>query len=168
MEYKYKTFWDRVGASVVDTLVFVPLYITDILYFDTNETGITLLKDAALMILWTLYVSVGHSYFGCTVGKKFFHLTIYSADETSRLSFFNAFKREALWLIPTLLIIAVYFLTAPASGYFTENQQMNYSLVVSIPGLLWIIVKIITIQRDPKGRGLHDHIAKSIVVRETF
>ena len=146
----YNTFWQRVGAALIDgmalgLLVFLAKLILN-LY--TNESEIVgRLLDNIFYFCYSFYL---HGRFGQTFGKMAFSIkVVLHDDESQAIGFHNAFKRESVWI----------FLTA--ISYIPVFRDLSF--VDSIT-FFWFLAEIITMLFNEKRRAVHDYLANSVVI----
>jgi uncharacterized RDD family membrane protein YckC len=87
---------------------------------------------------------------GKTLGKLIFNLKVVDIETNGNLSFYNAFKRELIWMCAMVL---GYLLSTCGLSVF---EHMAYIIDVVI---------LITISVDENNRGIHDKMAESAVIR---
>lgn len=152
---RYATFWQRVGAALIDALLYIPLLIVPFLQvfremeeaIDRGETyRVTYSPFASRFIVYTLLTAaVGATYHilmvhyrGQTVGKMAVAIKIVQIEDGAN----PAWDRAAIrWAVPVLLA------WIPVVGGFA--QLLDY---------LWMLW-------DPQRQCLHDKAARTIVLR---
>ena len=141
---RYRTFWPRVAAALIDSLILSPLIIIDF----TVTAWIWL---AASAIVQHAYSIIGHALYGQTVGKRLMRVMVVCAHEHLAVSWSDALLREIFWIATTIAVLV------------TERTVMeNYGVTtVSIIILCNILVTAI----HPRNRGIHDFIGGTVVIR---
>lgn len=152
---KYKTFSQRLGAGIIDGIVFLPL-----LFFmpDNPETSIPwiILQNG----LYLTYSIIGHHKFGQTIGKRLTQVkVVQNSDETKLLSLEQAIKRD---------IISVVFVLAEVSVLAFGLSETSFGqLVLIVAPFVWIAAEIVTMLFNNKRRSVHDFIAASVCINVT-
>lgn len=161
-------FWIRVGAQIVDSLVFIPFGALGFwaLYFR---------KDMALTILTTLpqffYKPMMESFLGATLGKMACGIKV--VDEAGRrLSLFRAYTRALPFLAAAGFGLAyeVLRLSTPefqaAQSWIETAQVKPPSFLTRVNQLvaLFVIVDCVFVAFTFRKRALHDMLAESYVV----
>ena len=156
---KYRTFWPRVWAGLIDSAVFLPLSLADTWVWAT-------LPASPLLVLWFVAVSFSfvayttllHGFFGQTIGKRVTRVKVLDVSE-SKLSMKQAVLRESVYVV-LILYGLVIDLPTVASG-----QNPYAHLVSAYASLVWFLLEILTMLSNAKRRAIHDLIARSVVVR---
>lgn len=143
----YQTFWSRVGAAIVDTLLLWPL----ILIGNSGEPGRWDLVTVTVIVLQHSYYIIGHAQYGQTLGKKLVGVKVVRAHEHLPLKWKHAIMRELLWIILTI----TYSLS-----YFREPDPW-----LMVPGGIIIFADCLIALIHPQNRSLRDFIARTVVVR---
>jgi uncharacterized RDD family membrane protein YckC len=156
---KYETFWRRVGAAFLDSVVLIPVNWG-------VSFAVVLLNTPSLMLSWavpsfiaSLYYILMHYYGGQTLGKMAAKVKVLD-DSENRLSLGQAILRS----LPQLLIpmFAVSFSTADPSA--AEPIALWAGVIYGFTVVFWIADAMVCLASE-KRRALHDFIAGTIVVR---
>lgn len=164
---KYKTFWRRFAASIIDVLVLSPLFLIEWLIFGTPDTGQEELAVFVINFLVFGFYSVNMTgLHGGTVGKKAMGLQVLDGnDEQSYIGFGRALKRDSPLLISEVLAI-IYMLVSlennPAGFDDQDPIIRNLDNLVAI----WFIAELITMLGNERRRAIHDILANSVVVKQ--
>jgi uncharacterized RDD family membrane protein YckC len=155
--FRYATFWVRVGATLIDGLVLIPLSLPLAIavwsrlseqidtFSQTNQIQMNrILRD---YIVWALLVALGTyayqvlmiRYFGATVGKLAVGIRVRIAGTAAICGW-----REAL-LRPLLQLIVGFGAFVPGAGLITLLDDL---------WMLW----------DRQRQTLHDKVANTIVI----
>ena len=161
-------FWIRVGAQIIDSLIFLPI---GILVF----WNILSLKSTALMIAISLpglmYKPFMESFFGATLGKMACGIKVID-DNGKKLSLFGAYVRYFPFLLSTgvtlagqlVLFTSEQFQSATSLMEIGQASQGNFlDPVAKILNLLAVIECIFAAFTFRK-RALHDMLAESYCV----
>jgi len=161
-------FWIRVGAQIVDSLIFLPLGIVVI-------WNIYSLKSTVLLVLISLpgllYKPFMESFFGATLGKMSCGIKVID-DNGNKLSLFGAYVRYFPFLMSTavglagqlILFSSPQFQSATSMMEIGQAQQGNFlDPVGKIVGLL-VVIECIVAAFTFRKRALHDMLAESYCV----
>lgn len=167
-EAKWAGFWIRVGASLLDVLVLIPLIVL-------NFYNLISLKS---MLLHLLVIVLGMAYkpwmeyrYGATLGKMAVKIKVVS-EGMGKLSVYQAILRNyPFWLDQLLSLFTTVFLFQHASFQSADTlvsiAAVQADLVPrafnsSFSALTFISVLIVAF--TAKKQGLHDMIAKTYCV----
>lgn len=161
-------FWIRVGASIIDALIFIPIGILSI--WNTYS-----LKSTAVLVLISLpgliYKPFMESFFGATLGKMSCKIKVID-DNGNKLSLFNAYIR----FFPFLLLAGVglasqliifssqQFQSAKSWMEISQAQQGNFLDVILYSAYALILIDCIMVAFTFRKRALHDMMAESYCV----
>jgi uncharacterized RDD family membrane protein YckC len=174
-ELRYSTFWQRVGASLIDLLILFPLFPLD--YFAGQSRmyhAYAFVPMELFNVFFYIYLAVRY---GGTPGKLLLGLRIANLDG-SPVGWKAAVLRYApLWIlevaISLLTIMAALALTDEAYsalGYFERSDAMDEQqpLIMSVTWLMfiWMFAGLVTMMVNDKRRTLHDFIAGTVVLRK--
>ena len=161
-------FWIRVGAYIIDSLIFIPIIILSV--WNTWS-----LKSTAVLVLSSLpgliYKPFMESFFGATLGKMSCKLKVID-DNGNKLSLFSAYIRFFPFLFSAgvtlasqlILFLSPQFQSATSLMELVEAQQGNYLDVVSYPANALILIDCIFVAFTFRKRALHDMMAESFCV----
>ncbi len=159
---KYKTFWQRLFASIVDWLVFIPFIIFEQVVPVMDNKWLYIGYNLTYTICWTLYSVIGVGKYGQTIGKKQMKIKIFSLDEKKLIGYKRAFFREAVWFFVSIGgIVWLYFTTSNTAPFRDELIGKNNMLIISS---IWLIVELVTMFFNTKRRAVHDFMAGSVVI----
>lgn len=136
-EYEYAGFWIRVGASIIDNILYalitVPIFIGLGMagVINLESTAINALDFLSSIIMAIICIFCWIKYAG-TPGKRLLKLKVLDAQTGDNLSVGQAILRY-IGYIPSILVLFL--------------------------GLIWVGF-------DKQKQGWHDKIAKTVVVRE--
>jgi uncharacterized RDD family membrane protein YckC len=146
----YHTFWSRVAAAFIDTLLLWPL----ILIAQTVKPGTWDLVTITILVLQHSYYIIGHAQYGQTLGKKLVGVRVVMAHEHLPLKWKNAIMRELLRVIlsAAYLTFTLIYLGEP------DNWLIITCLAIALADCLIALI-------HPQNRSLRDFIAKTVVIR---
>ena len=161
-------FWVRVGASLIDMVVFVPIMILSI----WNTFG---LKSTAMLILISLpglvYKPFMESFLGATLGKMSCKIKVID-DNGKKLSLFKAYVRFLPFLVSgciklaggLILFLSPQFQSAKSMVELGQAQQGSSLAVISYPVSALVLIDCIVVAFTFRKRALHDMMAESFCV----
>ncbi|MEQ1798652.1 MAG: RDD family protein [Lacibacter sp.] len=153
---KYRTFSQRLGAAIIDAVIFLPLFFLGSWVFgpDEEKSIIWLLIQNSIYFAYSV---IGHSKYGFTVGKKLTNVKVVQhIDESKLLTITGAFKRELLGIVFVLVELFII-----ASGYADTYKGESLLMFCS---LAWLFAELVTMLFNSKRRSVHDFIAGSVVI----
>jgi uncharacterized RDD family membrane protein YckC len=167
-ETKWAGFWIRVGASLIDFLVYLPLV-------GLNLYNLYSLKNLPLQLIITLimiaYKPLMEFRYSATLGKMAVKIKVVNT-EFEKLTFSQAWVRYIPWLIGQVVSIftTIILFTNPDFQYATgmvevatvqkEIIPQAYSYITS--GIL--LISCLVVAFNDKKQGLHDMIAKTYCI----
>lgn len=143
----YKTFWSRVVAAFIDTVLLWPLFIIQ----SNKSTDALSFAAICILILQHSYYIIGNAQYGRTLGKRLLSLKIVRAHQQLPIGWGEAFMRESLWIFLSILYSLPYF-----------QSPMGWT---TIPGAVIIFGDALTALIHPRNRSIRDFIAKTVVIR---
>ncbi len=161
-------FWIRVGAYVVDALIFIPIGVLAV-------WNMLSLKSITVLILLSLpgfiYKPFMESFFGATLGKMACGIKVINA-EGQKLSLFNAYVRAFPFLLSSAITLAsaVILYSSPQFQAATSLVEIGQAqsktfldMVKNVVGLL-VVVDCVVVAFTFRKRALHDMLAESYCV----
>jgi uncharacterized RDD family membrane protein YckC len=162
---KYRTGLKRVGASIVDGIVFMPLLLIDQWLFSNTDNNAVLILWTVFTTFLTLFYSIfAHYKYGQTIGKWVTGVKVLDISETKTLSIRQSILRDSFYL--TIEVIGLlYFLFLVLQTEMTEYILNDYRNFADQPIIWWTLIEIVSMLTNSKRRAVHDFIARSVVVR---
>lgn len=152
---KYQTFSQRLGAAILDGIIFSPLIFLEPEDADKSISWIIFQNG-----LYLTYSIIGHHKYGQTPGKRWtFVKVVQNNDETILLSLEQAFKRD---LISIIFVLTEIFVIA-----FGLTETDFGDMVLFFAPFTWFIAEIVTMLFNSKRRSVHDFIAGSVCIDVT-
>jgi uncharacterized RDD family membrane protein YckC len=161
-------FWIRVGASIIDSLIFIPIVILSV----WNSYS---LKSTVVLILTSLpgliYKPFMESFYGATLGKMSCKIKVID-DNGKKLSLFNAYIRffpfllsAGVTLVGQLIVFSSpEFQSAKTWIEISQAQQGSFLVVISYPVNILILIDCVVVAFTFRKRALHDMMAESFCV----
>jgi uncharacterized RDD family membrane protein YckC len=163
---KYNTFWRRLIAVVIDSLILWPIAFIDGYVEDSANKVFFTIGELLLSAIYLTYFIFLHGKYGQTAGKKIMNIKVVDINESSLLGIRRALLRELPWLLSNIIIFT-YLLIVVFLISHTELQQAknNYNNLISGTACAWVLIELITMLTNYKRRAIHDYLAKSVVVK---
>jgi uncharacterized RDD family membrane protein YckC len=165
-ETKYKTFWPRFWAGLVDGLIFIPIvYLENLLlgYFNVESFANEILVALFAFDIY-IYSVLMHAYFGKTIGKMFLGIRVLTIEE-NKISFKHAILRDIVPIFIMLISISSVLEIMFPQPMPSASISPIYFIITGFP-LIWFLLEIVTMLFNKKRRALHDFIAGTVVMRE--
>lgn len=166
---RYRTFWRRFWAQLIDGLVFlVPAMILLLAlrpaFDDTGRLNAWI--QEILQYAFLLYSILMHARYGQTVGKFVVGVKVVDVNERQDLSFRQAVLRDAVPLL--LTVVATLFFFTFGTRYDADGLTGISAILANVVGLitgLWGLTELVTMLFNQKRRAVHDFIAGTVVIR---
>jgi uncharacterized RDD family membrane protein YckC len=163
-------FWIRVGANIIDSLVFIPIMIL-------SRSNMYSLKSTAVLVLisltWLTYKPFMESFYGATLGKMFCKIKVID-KKGNKLSLLSAYIRFFPFLLlasvsltgQLILFSSPQFKSVTSSIELGEAMQESFLVVISFPvyALILLLIDCVFVAFTVRKRALHDMIAESFCV----
>ena len=161
-------FWIRVGASIIDALIFIPIGALG--FWNTLS-----LKSTAVLVLISLpgliYKPFMESFYGATLGKMSCRIKVINNDG-KKLSLLSAYIRFFPFLLSAAVALAGQLILFPSPQFqsakswmeINQAQQGNFLVVISYPVNILILIDCIVAAFSFRKRALHDMMAESFCV----
>jgi len=172
---RYAGFWPRLGAGLVDLLVWVPFIIVASWSMSASR-DIALLLQVPMTLLFAFYSIYFVGRWGRTIGKMALGIKVVGLDGTEA-GFRRAFCRHSVDLGFSVIMTAITIfslLSIPAAEYnalgFEDKMiRLNeatpwWSGVTDVLYWAWIGSELIVLLLNEKRRALHDFIAGTVVI----
>jgi uncharacterized RDD family membrane protein YckC len=161
-------FWIRVGAYIIDFLVFIPIVILSV--WNTFS-----LKSTVVLVLISLpgliYKPFMESFYGATLGKMACRIKVID-DNGNKLSLFGAYVRYFPFLISAaiglasglILFLSPEFQSATSFIELGQASQGNFLAPVGKIVNLLVLIECVFAAFTSRKRALHDMLAESFCV----
>jgi uncharacterized RDD family membrane protein YckC len=161
-------FWIRVGAHLIDSLVFIPIVIL-------SFWNMLSLKSTAVLVLINLpgfiYKPFMESFFGATLGKMSCKIKVID-DNGKKLSLFSAYIRFFPFLLSAGVTLAgqLILFSLPqfqSTTSWVELRQLQQGSVLDViryPVGVLVLIDCIVVAFTFRKRALHDMMAESFCV----
>jgi uncharacterized RDD family membrane protein YckC len=161
-------FWIRVGAHIIDGLIFIPIVLL-------SFWNIYSFKSTVVLVLISLpgfiYKPFMESFFGATLGKMACGIKVID-DNGNKLSLFSAYVRYFPFLLSIginlagqlIMFSSPQFQSAESMMEVAQAQQGNFLAPIgTIVGVL-VTIECIFAAFTFRKRALHDMLAESFCV----
>lgn len=153
---KYQTFSQRIGATIIDGIVFIPIYFMASAIF-SDDYDDSFLGVIFINTLSYSYSIVAHHRFGQTIGKYCFSVkVVQNTDESKLLTLSQALKRDLIGIGLVILDIMLKILKVSDTGW---GNWVSF-----LAGFGWLIAEIVTMLINKKRRSIHDYIANAVCI----
>ncbi|MGD2094617.1 MAG: RDD family protein [Phycisphaerales bacterium] len=162
-------FWIRVGAHIIDILVFIPIMVLGVWNaWHPKSTVILILVSLPGLI----YKPFMESFYGATLGKMSCKIKVID-ENGNKLSLLNAYIRffpfllhAGVTLASTLVLYSSpEFQSAESMQELAEAQQKTGILsVIGYVALVFILIDCICVAFTYRKRAIHDMMAESYCV----
>lgn len=161
---KYKTFFPRLVALLIDSFIMLPIAIFDD-WFRRAEYPplffyIWIPLSAAVFPAYMIFM---HGKYGQTLGKMYMNVKVVKVEKEEKISFGNAFLRESPQLLFNIssVVLGIVFL-----GENPESERLKTPFgVFGFVTFVWAMADVTTFFYNEKRRALHDYIAGTVVVK---
>ncbi|MBL7932364.1 MAG: RDD family protein [Bacteroidia bacterium] len=165
---KWAGFWIRVGASLIDVLVYLP-------FIGLNFYNLYSLKNLPLQlfvdIVFLLYKPLMEYKYGATLGKMAVKIKVVSENFDKITLSQTILRNYPHWLNQILSIFTAFFLfqnpdfqEADSMAAISQVQREIISPFVSSSISFVAIISWIVVAFTSKKQGLHDMIAKTYCI----
>ncbi len=173
-EIRYAGFWQRLGASLIDGLIFLPsiFMVTKVEGVSQPAAVLATLVAPVVNYAYVLYLTY---HYGGTLGKLALGMRVQPADG-GPLTWRHVWRRSAVDMITSSLAVTgtligfskVPFATYAAAGWTKRPELLMtavpWTLWLSNAAMLWVASEFVVIMTNRRRRALHDFIAGTVVV----
>ncbi|HSP42193.1 MAG TPA: RDD family protein [Luteolibacter sp.] len=166
---RYQTFGKRFLAGIVDSIVFIPLMVADLLILQEGRP-IPLLAGWAIIsfMSYSVYSVVMHALYGQTLGKMATKVKVLAASETSVPGFKRALLRESVYIMTMIASVVWFIVILLQDGFTAAYLESNVNLAIGLFSIGWVFLELVTMLMNPRRRALHDYIGGTVVVNPPF
>jgi uncharacterized RDD family membrane protein YckC len=164
---RYRTFWRRFWAGLIDGVVLSPVSWVDQLIWETATSVFILLPWWVFSSCsYIAYSVLLHGYRGQTIGKQLMRVKVYDVSG-AKLSLKQAALRDSVVIAVMAYGIATDLPWVLAGTYpYSPERQFDLALYIALYAMFgWYLLELITMLLNPKRRAIHDFIAGSVVMR---
>ncbi len=163
---KYKTGLRRLGAAIIDSLVFISLFFADNFVREhiDNKIGLVLWLIFYMLLSFS-YTVVMHYKYGQTIGKMVTKIKVLALDESNTLSLRQAFLRDSFYILVQTAGYIYFAIQLIQTNISTTELLENIDAFVGIAFLLWVLLELVSMLTNDKRRAIHDFMAGSVVIK---
>ena len=161
-------FWIRVGAAIIDGLVFIPIMILSFWNMFTLKSTFLLIMMSLLRLIYKPFME---SSFGATLGKMSCGIKVID-DNCSKLSLLRAYIRFLPAFVSSAITLAIQLIrfSSPQFESVTSLVELGQAqqkglldMCGSLAGL-FVTIDCIFVAFTFRKRALHDMLAGSFCV----
>ncbi len=170
---RYASVWQRLGAALIDVIVFVPFLGID--YFSGESRFYELyvfVPEQVFSVFIYIYMAVKY---GGSPGKLAMGLRIVKVDGSAVTLKAALLRYSVPWCLATLIsaltigaALGMTDETYRALDYFARSDAMDarspHILTVTYLLLAWYVASLVYMFVDNKRRALHDLVAGTVIV----
>ncbi len=160
---KYKTFFPRLVALLIDSFIMLPLAILDDWFHQAEYPPVFFYIWIPLSsVIFPFYTIIMHGLYGQTLGKMAMNVKVLDVTEEP-IKFKQAIVRDIPQLIFNIgtIYLGIAFLGQSPEA---ENVKMAYG-TFGVFAMVWGLADISTFFLNEKRRALHDFVAGTVVVK---
>ena len=166
VEQRYRTFWPRFWAGMVEGLVLMPFVVLDGWVFKH-------IRAPAILAAWFVFYSLSyaaysvamHAKYGQTLGKMLTRVRVLDVSEGA-ISLRQAFLRDSVWIGLTVVAVALDLPTVLKGLNPAKQEEITLGTWILLYGSgVWFLAELLTMLTNPKRRALHDLLAGTVVMR---
>ena len=163
---RYRTFWPRVAAAIIDGFVLLPIVLaTNSDFYSIENAALNILLDGINLSVPIAYSVILHARYGQTIGKLAAGVRVMDLAETRLPSVRQAILRDIGEILANLA--AFLFASLVAMGIYSSSDAAfsRFWDVFMWANLAWTLLELVTMLTNRKRRALHDYIGGTVVVR---
>jgi len=169
--YTYASFWARVGATLIDSMLFVPLVFVS--FYNLLEWKIYGI-EFAIGLLNLIYKPLLEGIYGATVGKMMTRLRVVDADYYP-INLPVSILRNILYIGAGLVGMYSTFLIYESPGFadITSFNDLDEFIQYSHSFAGWerlasmiVLLSCLLVLFDKYNQSLHDKIARTYVLKK--
>ncbi|MGL1888372.1 MAG: RDD family protein [Reichenbachiella sp.] len=177
---EYASIWQRVLARIIDSVILGIISIPFFMFLYDSPENFLLVSPIMGLISILYFIPFVLYAKGQTLGKSFAKIKVLQNDDTP-LTTKGAVLREAhyiaQWLVSVILAATLYQLILPEAfdtATFIEKSSIlstglnNYPMISALNTVvsIYILVDVFIFIFHKKHCGLHDLVARTVVVKE--
>lgn len=168
----YAPFWQRLGASLVDTLVLWPVgYFA----YAGDSKALLMLDSTASSIIVAAYAVVLHARFGQTAGKWLMGIRVVDVDG-GRIGWRRSVLRSSVDILLSVVFLVAYgsaLVGVPDAQFYGVDPAVRdqriftqgvYVHWIAPAIMVWTFSEVVVMLFNERRRSVHDFIAGTVVV----
>ncbi len=164
----FATFWERVGASFIDGLIFVPVGILN--FYNTLHIK-SLALALVLNVPFIIYKIYMEGTSGATIGKRSMKIKVVT-ESGGPIDLVRAGTRACFYILNMLGSMISTIMVFNAAGFADVTGWMEIGSFQNENGLSFdlaitalVFISVIFVAFDKNKQALHDKIAKTYCVK---
>jgi uncharacterized RDD family membrane protein YckC len=166
---KYDNVFRRIGASIIDILVLVPLAFLDIYICSVFENKFVILlwlfTMSSLILFYTVFL---HYKYGQTLGKMATGIKVVDLNESIDITLKQSILRSITYILIETSGLIYFSILTLTSDESIINMIESFDHFGQIISFVLILLEIIVLFSNKKRMAFHDYIAKTVVVKLNF
>lgn len=176
----YASFWSRLGASLVDLLILVPIVLGLHFFYGLGVWAAYLLA-ALTCFLYPLYHIYFNAKYGGTLGKLFFGIRV-TRPNGDKIVFQQALLRSSvdLFFAVMLLVVEIFSISQMLGDASVASSMAERTYILSSgewPDLynsvddienIWVWSELLVMLMNKYRQALHDFIAGTVVINKEY
>lgn len=167
----YASFWSRVGATLIDGLVFIPVAFLNVYNTSTIHS---LVLEGIIIVVYLLYKPLLEYLHGATLGKMALRMQVVN-EHGDPIDATQAIIRSIPYLLLGAFSMSILFYIHATHGYEGIEPSLAYlklmedSLVPTLNSsinLFFIVSCLFVAFRPTTRRALHDTMAGTYCVQD--
>ena len=178
-KYVYAGFWKRLGAAIVDFVVWIPFLV--LVYYASSINMVIALGVAVIQaFIYSIYYVSLNLVYGGTLGKLLVGIRI-TKPNGGKIGIQEALLRSAVDIVYGFVfaVAQIYALSQVDADAFLKAgyiDRMNllaplypaYNAYAQILFTVWYWSELIVLLFNKRRRALHDYIAGTVVIHKEF
>ena len=160
---KYKTFFPRFVALLIDTFIMMPIVVFDDWFRKAEFPDVFFYFWIPLSSLVApVYTILMHGFYGQTLGKMWMNVKVLDVSEKP-MTMRQSFLRQLPQVIFNICVIVLSIMALPfdLQAPRVERAIGIYSILVTV----WGMTDIFVFLSNEKRRALHDFIGGTVAVK---
>jgi uncharacterized RDD family membrane protein YckC len=157
----YAGFWDRAGASLLDSLVLmIPTWAIQVVGQSLIDQPFSVVPSILATGLWAAYVVIGNGR-GATLGKHWAGLRIVDAAGAA-----PGLRRAVVRLLIPFVASWVFYIASARLVRAESGETITFASAILPPLVFSLIVLVDSLWMiwDPRKQTLHDKLAGTFVI----
>jgi len=178
-EKVFAGFWKRLGAAIIDIIVFLPVMFISY-YIQSISMLNAILITTILAPLYYGYIIFFHYKFGATIGKMVVGIQI-TLPNGHKIGFKEAFLRSSVEIVITCFVVTAQLIAlkqadpdiylnagwADRAKYIVLLLPTWYGLI-NLLNQAWFWSEFIVLLFNKRKRAIHDFIAGTVVIKQKY
>ncbi len=161
---KYRTFFPRFVALLIDGFIMLPLGILDAWFRQVEfPPSFFYLWIPVSSLVSPVYTIVMHGLYGQTLGKMAMNVKVLDAGREEPIKFIQAILREAPQLVFNIAVIYLLIVFFP-QNFDAETVKSHFSVFAALSSA-WVLADVLVFLLNARARALHDFLAGTVVVK---